>query len=245
MPTKEEVLKACTISGKIAKLPPGNLEHKLYVKVARAIKGIGGKWKGGKTAGFVFESDPSDLLKQIATGISRNVKRELQFFETPPDLARRLVDLASIDRPDLLVLEPSAGRGAIIRALVEKEPRLAIHCYELDDVSRAHLAIFPEVQILGNDFLQARPILYDRIVANPPFSRNQDIQQVIKMYYWLKPRGKLVTITSRHWQTVNGKKEDSFRKWLKQKNYELQHLDAGEFKASGTKVATSILIIQK
>jgi len=245
MQTKEEVLQACTVSGKIVKLPPGKLERKLYVEVAGAIKYIGGKWKGGKIAGFVFENDPSDLLKQIATGFSRNLKKELQFFETPPDVARRLVDLASIDRPDLLVLEPSAGRGAIIRALVEKEPRLAIHCYELDAVNRAHLAIFPKVQILGNDFLQARPILYDRIVANPPFSRNQDIQHVIKMYYWLNLGGRIVTITSRHWQTVDGKKEEGFRKWLKQKNYELQYLDPGEFKASGTNVATSILCIQK
>jgi hypothetical protein len=245
MQTKEEILQACTVSGKIVKLPSGKLDRQLYVKVANAIKGIGGRWKGGKTSGFIFERDPTDLLKEIASGTSRNLKKELQFFETPPDLARKLVDLASIDRPDLLVLEPSAGRGAIVRALVEKEHRLTIHCYELDDVNRAHLAIFPEVQIHGNDFLQARPILYDRIVANPPFSRNQDIQHIIKMYYWLKAGGRMITITSRHWQTVNGKKEESFRKWLKQKNYELHHLDPGEFKASGTNAATSILVIQK
>ena len=61
-----DILKQCTVTQNIVKLPPIQLDRKLYQQVAKAIELIGGKWKGGKIAGFVFETDPSQLLMAIS-----------------------------------------------------------------------------------------------------------------------------------------------------------------------------------
>ena len=47
-----------------------------------------------------------------------NLQQEYQFFETPADVADWLVMLAGGIREDDTVLEPSAGRGALIAASV-------------------------------------------------------------------------------------------------------------------------------
>ena len=66
MTTKEQVLQNCTVEGTVIKLPNVQLDRKLYQEVAKALELIGGKWKGGKVFGFVFATDPTDLLFQIA-----------------------------------------------------------------------------------------------------------------------------------------------------------------------------------
>lgn len=120
MKTKIEVLQACTVEGNIVKLPAGQLERKLYEDVAKSLQLIGGKWKGGKVMGFVFPSNPDELLKEIASGENRNLKKEFQFFATPASIAKEMVMYACIGKEDT-VLEPSAGQGAIIDAILTQE----------------------------------------------------------------------------------------------------------------------------
>lgn len=106
--TTEEVLQQCTVEGTVVKLPATQLEREVYMDVAKSLNLIGGKWKGGKIAGFVFPSDPTELLEQIANGQKRNLKKEFQFFGTPEKLADDLVIEAQIE-PFHSILEPSAG----------------------------------------------------------------------------------------------------------------------------------------
>lgn len=134
METKE-ILNQCTVEGNIIKLPGVQLERKEYIEVKKRLELIGGKWKGGKVQGFVFETNPSDLLAQISNGEKRNLKKEFQFFETPDFLADRLVELAEIKDKDV-VLEPSAGRGAIVRATHRKFPAMDVFGYELMDINK-------------------------------------------------------------------------------------------------------------
>jgi hypothetical protein len=81
MTTKEDILSKCTVDGNIVKLPEDQLERKLYLEVAKSLNLIGGKWKGGKVQGFVFLTDPTELLSEIANGGDRNLKKEFQFLE--------------------------------------------------------------------------------------------------------------------------------------------------------------------
>ncbi len=98
----------------------------------------------------------------------------------------------------------------------------------------------------GSDFLvEYDGTKYDKIIANPPFSKNQDIDHVYKMYDALKEGGTLVTITSTHWQRSTNKKESEFRKWLEERDYYMEELEAGTFKESGTNIVTLILKISK
>jgi hypothetical protein len=138
MTTKEEVLQNCKVEGMIVKLPDTQLERKLYQEVAKALELIGGKWKGGKVFGFVFTTDPTELLNQIANGEKRNLKKEFQFFGTPDDLADDLVFEAQIE-PYHKILEPSAGQGAIVKAINRVFPDTKVSCYELMEVNQTIL----------------------------------------------------------------------------------------------------------
>lgn len=254
MTTKEQVLQASTVEGMVVKLPAGQLDRKLYQEVAAALNLIGGKWKGGKVSGFVFETDPTDLLAQIANGEKRNLKKEFQFFATPAHVADELVILANINS-NHKILEPSAGRGAIVDAIGRKinirKPNL-IHVFELMDINISFLEKRNVISFQGKDFTLMKPQVtegvddrYDRIIANPPFSKNQDIEHIYKMWEFLKPGGRIVTIASNHWRFASGKKELAFRQWIADTHAELHEVEAGAFKESGTNISVCILIIDK
>lgn len=241
--TKNEVLQKCTVDGLIVKLPNEQLDRKLYIEVAKALELIGGKWKGGKIAGFVFLQDPSDLLSEIANGKERNLKKEYQFFETPSELADRLVELADI-KPHDDILEPSAGQGAIVKAIQRKISDKRVYGYELMDVNCMFLNKINNFRLLGNDFL-SESSKFDKIIANPPFSNNQDIDHIKKMYDSLRDGGRLVSIASSHWLLSENKKEKDFKEWLIKTNAEIIDIPKGTFKDSGTLVGGTIIIINK
>lgn len=242
--TAQDVLQKSTVEGMVVKLPPDQLDRKLYTDVAAKLNLIGGKWKGGKVMGFVFQEDPTELLAEIASGEKRNIKKEFQFFGTPDDLADELVRLAEISK-DERVLEPSAGQGAIIKAINRVFPGMMVECFEIMPLNQTFLNKMDTAVFIGEDFLQAdEPELFDKIIANPPFSKNQDIEHIYKMYSLLKSGGRLVSIASKHWQYASNKKETSFRQFIEE-NAEVIEIEAGRFKESGTSIATCIIVIDK
>jgi hypothetical protein len=240
--TKEEVLSQCSVEENVVKLPQQQLERSLYLEVAKSLQLIGGKWKGGKVQGFVFQEDPTELLEQIANGDKRNLKKEFQFFGTPSNLADRLVELSEIEN-DMSILEPSAGQGAIIKAINRKLPNKIVDCYELMDINRTFLSKIETSNLIGDDFLIECDTKYDRIIANPPFSKNQDIEHIYKMYDCLNDSGIIVSVASKHWQFSSNKKESDFKNWLG--SSEIIDIEAGEFKESGTMISACIIKIRK
>ncbi len=244
METKEQVLQKCTVEGTVVKLPAGQLDRKLYQDVAKSLELIGGKWKGNKIMGFVFPTDPTDLLAQIANGEKRNLKKEFQFFGTPDGLCDELVILANIQK-EHTVLEPSAGQGAIIKAIQRHLPKSVDYC-ELMPINQTFLKKIPNTTFIAEDFLTMKGKgLYDRIVMNPPFSGNQDILHVRAAYELLKKGGRLVSITSTHYKLSTNKKETEFMNWLKEVKADVRLIEAGAFKQSGTGISTIMLIINK
>lgn len=257
--TKEITLQNCIVEGNVVKLPAGQLERNVYQEVAKALNLIGGKWKGGKVMGFVFNEDPTDLLEQIANGEKRNLKKEFQFFATPDHLADRLVKLSEIQEGDN-VLEPSAGQGSIIKAIIKQFPKnmtsqnddpcVTIDYCEIMPVNQSALSKLCHCKhkhsFMGEDFLTFKPFKpYKRIIANPPFSKNQDIDHVKKMYLCLADGGRIVSIMSKHWLYSSNKKEVEFRNWIDEVGAVVHEVDAGEFKESGTTIATVIVVIDK
>lgn len=209
-------------------------------EVAKRLSGIGGKWTT-KAQGFVFDFDPSDLLAEISTGTKRNLKKEFQYFETPERLAKQLVELAEI-KDGQNILEPSAGKGAIVRKCPAGN---FVFVYEVNELFHEQLQTL-DVILAGKDFLQAdESVKFDRIVANPPFSKNQDIDHIRKMYGVLAAGGVLVSIASTHWQMSNNKKEAEFREWLDEAEAEVMPVPSGAFKESGTNIPTVIIKIRK
>ena len=132
------------------------------------------------------------LKEQLAAGVQVAVAPEL--FVTPADLARRVAEAADIQEGHK-VLEPSAGTGSLLAAArecggvmtgVEKDHRLANALrQQFGDIRQA-------------DFLQLDGSLgkFDRIIMNPPFANQADIEHVTHALKFLKEGGKLVAIMS-------------------------------------------------
>ncbi len=86
---------------------------------------------------------------------------------------------------------------------------------------------------------------YDRIIGNPPFSKNQDQNHIQLMYDLLKPKGRLVAVSSTHWEFDKTKKSEDFREWIKKVNAQVIRVPEGTFKESGTLIPTLIIVIDK
>lgn len=142
------------------------------------------------------------------------------------------------------VLEPSAGRGALIKAIHRSCPSVTVECYELMPENREFLHTLDNVILLDEDFTKDSVGHYTKIIANPPFSGNQDIDHVRLMYERLEEGGILAAITDQHWKFASEKKCVDFREWLEEVHGEVFEIGAGEFKESGTTVSTMAVVIK-
>ena len=242
----EDILKRCTFKDNVLYLPQVQLNKKSYATVKQWVEEAGGKWTGGKVQGFTFDFDATRVASVLMQGKRCNLQQDFQFFATPPEVADWLVSLAGDFSPDCKVLEPSAGTGAIIDAIHRVQPDVVVDCYELMPENKEKLSKLDHIRLLGDDFTQAEhPSEYDLIVANPPFSKNQDIRHVMQMYQDLKPGGTVAAITSRHWQQASEKACKDFRAFLEEVSAQVYEIEEGAFKKSGTGVGTIAIVINK
>lgn len=194
--------------------------------------------------GFDFIENSEIVYDRITSGSNYNLKKEFQFFGTPEEKADELVSLAEI-QPNDSILEPEAGQGAIIRA-INKVCDIVPDCFELMDVNKIVLNKSGlKFNLIGDDFLKHNGKLYTKIIANPPFSKNQDIDHILEMYKCLAPNGRLVSMSSESWVDGNQKKQKDFRKWLEDVEAVVIQIEKGTFKESGTMVGGKIIVINK
>ena len=234
----EEILKQCAVSGNVVSLPNIQLDRKTYLEVAQKLELIGGKWNR-KLKGFLFNEDPTELLTDIQNGVKRNLKKEFQFFETPNDLAEELCSFIP-ERTIRNILEPSAGRGAIVRAVKKVCPDVPVYYCELMELNRKMFK--GDAEFLCEDFLKLdENQKFEIVIANPPFNKNQDIEHFYKMVKVCS--GRVISIMSTHWQHCNNKKEVAFRKFLEENNAKVINISSGRFKQSGTMIASCIVVM--
>lgn len=243
----EEILKHCTLENNVLKLPNVQFNKKSYAEAKKWIEEAGGSWTGGKVQGFTFPFNPERVFAILHEGKRCNLAQEYQFFETPAEVADWLVMLAGGIHTEDTVLEPSAGRGALVRAIRRACPSMEVDCYEAMPENRELLSKTDGVHLLGNDFTRRgnTPKLYSKIIANPPFCNNQDIEHVRMMYDMLEPGGTLASITSAHWEFASEKKCKDFREWLHILGGEKYEIESGAFSESGTNIKTIAVIIHK
>jgi len=248
--TVQEVITHSTYqNGKL--FLPGDLDRKVYLDVMKQLGQIGGAWKRNSGA-IEFDTDVEDLIQQIRDGEPINLRKEYQFFETPYFLAKKMIaDYAAL-KPGLKVLEPSAGKGALIKVINAYCPSLVVSYCEIQPINNRFLdkeireKRLNASKIADNFFDNGLHSFYDRIIANPPFASNQDIDHIRHMYKLLKPGGRIVTVASAHWQIGDNKKEKGFRQWItRDLGAEVIELPAGTFQTSGTNVKSNLIIINK
>lgn len=236
-------LSMCTVSANIIYLPnPKEYTMINYQDVRKALLNAGAKYKNNS---FVFLNDAQQYIDRITEGEEVNIKKEFQFFATPSELAKDLVLYAELKQYDT-ILEPSAGQGAIIKE-INKVCEVVPDCFELMDINRNILEKSGlKYNLIGFDFLEVpKSKNWTKIIANPPFTKNQDIDHVNKMYNCLSKDGRIVSIMSTSWVNGSQKKQIQFREFLESVNAEVIDIPPGTFKESGTMVGGKIVIIDK
>jgi type I restriction-modification system DNA methylase subunit len=196
MKIKDETLKIlaeCSIKDNTVFLPKTQLDRKTYLDVNKHLENLGGKWNR-KAKGHVFDDDPTDSFENmLLTGETTDFKKEFQFFETPPELASKMIRLAEIKEYNV-VLEPSAGHGAILDCLLDYALKTETY---IDTIivefnpSSCDILGQKGYAVLLSDFLEIDVFdkEIDRVIANPPFTRQQDIDHILHAYSLLKPGG--------------------------------------------------------
>ena len=242
----EEILKHCTLEDNVLKLPQVQFNKKSYAEAKKWIEEAGGSWQGGKVQGFIFPFNPERVFSILNEGKRCNLAQDFQFFETPSDVADWLVMLAGGIHEHDKVLEPSAGRGALVRAIHRSCPDAVVDCYEMMPENKELLLRLGGINIIGDDFTKSTiGKKYTKIIANPPFSGNQDIRHVRMMYDMLEQGGTLASITSAHWEFAEEKTCRDFRKWLEDVGGAKYEIESGAFKESGTGVRTLAIVIKR
>jgi len=151
-----------------------------------------------KAMGFVFDAsrqlwthpkhDARALLDTaLVTGHIVDKPLPFNLFNTPEQLSKRLVKAAQI-RPTDRVLEPSAGSGALLRALPDNAEFCEIRESHFKKLKGTHKAV---KQDLFDVPLDQR---FDRIVAAPPLSDSQDARHVMRMLTLASPGGRVVAL---------------------------------------------------
>jgi phospholipid N-methyltransferase len=244
----KEILSNSTLTDHSLTLPDIHLSRDEYLDIKKSLLKIGGKWKGGKVSAFIFPHSFQEELASILQGNKVDLKKDFQFFPTPDPVIDKMLDMIQISDSDRF-LEPSAGQGSIIKSILSRNPNAFIKYCELMPQNNDFLQKLNSrrVKFISSDFLSIDPKKhrFDKIIANPPFSKNQDIEHVLHMYHCLKKGGELVSVMSSSWQKGSYKKQKAFRDWLSSKTHTVISLEPGSFKESGTMVETCILYIHK
>lgn len=208
-----------------------------YDNLKPMIESMGGHWRE-RVKGFIFSKDI--LLKNSCA----SWKEENQFFPTPQNIAKRVVELAEINEKSI-VLEPSAGTGALLDNLLIYTKLYVVEPY------------YPNIQTLKNkkyDVIQStfenffetyKNEKITNIIMNPPFSKQRDIKHILMAYELLEKNGVLVAIMSENSLYYNTELTKNFNLFLKEKNAYIENIPYGSFKESGTTVDTVIVKIKK
>lgn len=245
---KDEILSIladCTINNNILYLPEIQLDRATYTAVNKCIEAIGGKWNK-KVKGHVFDCDPSEGLENlILTGEVEDMKKTFQFFPTPKELSEQVCDMAELETA-CNILEPSCGKGDLADTIYSRNQNLI--CIELNYEMKKYLDKKPYTSMIGDDFLNYKSETvkpFDRIIMNPPFSKQQDIDHILHAFSLLGNKGILVSIMSISPFFRTNKKSVDFVEWLNDVKAEIVDVPEGAFKTSGTMIRTKIIKIIK
>ena len=189
------ILSGATINDNIVILNCGQLEREQYVEVNKVLEAMGGKWNR-KYKGHIFSDNPTDKLEAIILTGEYDKPADYGYFPTPMDLVDNMIAMAELT-PNMRVLEPSAGQGAIAERVARITGCDNVHCFELLPDNCEVLRKYGFMKTECCDFLtvETKP-LYDRVIMNPPFARQQDIDHVTHALKCVNSMGRLVSIMS-------------------------------------------------
>ncbi len=178
----------------------------VWKSVAKVLNMLGGTFQPGRSA-FTFTEDPRPALRKvIQTGVCRTRAVAEGYVPTPADLAEELTtypysDLARMPKGSR-VLEPSAGDGAIVRAILDANDEIEVVAIEPNEQRFPHLPDGGRVTAVCSTFegyaAGHAGELFDAVVMNPPFAvpgrPSLWIDHVLTAWGMLEPGGRLVSV---------------------------------------------------
>lgn len=175
---------------------------------------------------FPDGTDAAAVIDQLCLTGTYATERDDGWFPTKPAIADRLASMLEL-KPGMHILEPSAGEGALVEAVLRLRVPVRISVIEMDKRRRAALAAIalrtfqsPEpgtVDVLQavDDFLTYPVVrVYDRVIMNPPFIGTSYIDHVRHAYSLLVPGGRLVSVMPAGIKFRLDRKHTEFRELL-------------------------------
>lgn len=219
----------------------GQLDRKQYLNINEVLETIWAKWNRKEKAHIAewltnedLENALSDIIETWEVETLKDTIKKFQFYATPKEVAKYLVELAEISETDR-VLEPSAWLWNIADEI--KTWKLTLVEF---DFAKCEELLKKWYTPINSDFLNFN-WNFDKIIWNPPFSKSQDVKHILHMYELLNKWWRIVSVASSGIQWREWKLYDE----LKALNPEFIDLDKWSFKESWTWVNTCIVIINK
>jgi len=230
-------------------LPKIQLDRKDYLEVNKILESLWGKWNRSKkwhVFNWTQEELESALFEVLEAGETQTldeIKKQFQFFETPQKVAQAMIDELELKESDI-VLEPSAWKWAISDLIIKNKKTLVELNKECFEVLKEKEFYNDDCRVINRDFLEcyAKDLWkFNKIIANPPFSKNQDVKHILHMYDLLEKWWRIVSVASSMIQHKTTKLHEE----LKALNPEFIEVEEWAFKESGTMVNTVIVILNK
>lgn len=143
-------------------------------------------------------------------------KRDYRKFFTYPETAAFMADLIN-PQPGQVILEPSAGNGALVKAIKNKCDRAIVFACELDAEWQADLYAAGASVVVIKDFMNYPTWpKHSACIANPPFGNGIDLEaHVERMIEAVKSGGKLVILVPADFEPCVAHKAHLLNNWSK------------------------------
>ena len=246
-----EILRESRIEGNRLVLPQ-QLDRATYREIDKVITAMGGHWDRRQRA-HVFPEDPAQVIAAaVASGSTPNATPAADaFYATPDSLAQRIVTGTHSGIAELeagaRVLEPSAGDGVLVRAVLAANPTVRVTAVEPDAGRAGTIGSDARVEIVEStfeDFAATAPGRYAAVVMNPPFALPGQptvwIDHLHAAWNLLTPGGRLLAIVPSGYIFRTDRRHTTIRKLITEHGGH-EALPPGAFTASGTQVNTVLL----
>lgn len=186
----------------------------IWADICKHLKAIGGAYNGDEDV-FVFTKNPIIRLNLLLRA-GETVIVSTGFVQTPYPVGLTMCEHARL-QTGMTLLEPSAGYGALLRAIDDycREAGIVLQydAIERDTLKRSVLDLAGWNVLEKFDFLLCTPDrYYDRIIMHPPFE--DETAHILQAMRWLKPGGRLVSLMSTHPFHRNYPIDTTFRSWF-------------------------------
>lgn len=186
-----EVLRDTSVTGNRITLPSIS-DQAVYRKTCEVLRHAGGT---GHTGVYEFPGRAAGaVLAALLTGEHVLTERDIGFFPTPAAVVSTLLGELGGDLTGIVMLEPSAGKGAI--AIAAAERGATVDCIELvPDYARAIEESGRVRNVICGDFLAIDPRpAYGAVILTPPFSQGIEVDHVMRAVQWVGEGGRVVAV---------------------------------------------------